>query len=579
VANYFDGKVNPNAPQNAEPNRYQNLGLEDAEPNLGLPDDDGYVLASDTLGNRTWVPSGMGPSSPFIPNDIINAKGDIIIGSTADTPSILSVAPDGCILISDSLEFLGVKWIDFTQVGVPLSLFEAKGSIAVAVSQGVVSNLNVGADGQIVIADSASPAGVKWSDLSEIGVPNSIFTGKGDLIVASSQDSPQNLPVGNDGEVLVADSTRILGVKWAPYGNPPYTIETLTVVTEVLTPGQDWDFWLDLGQLFSFISVSVMATPEDGWLRVYTSEAALLADSRVAPGPPLPALNSGFVTEVVTSPSEPSVVLLPVPQAFSEDGTFFRFTNQGAATQSFSIEVRFLRFVESPCNLPPYGNNIYVNPSCVQYLSSITGVLEGNTPSMIYSGGTTILGEASNSYNGFVADGSGTLGEFALSRGALGEISSISIFSGSGYEEGDFLIIQGSFIGGVNGADDVEIILSRNNGMELLGAWENGSLITNFPLLNVGNGVEFVRAWKSCTSLVNFPSGVFDTCLATNFTDAWSNCSLSQASVDNILISLDNAGQSGGQVNVDGGTSSAPGPAGLAAKASLQGKGWTIITN
>jgi hypothetical protein len=72
---------------------------------------------------------------------------------------------------------------------------------------------------------------------------------------------------------------------------------------------------------------------------------------------------------------------------------------------------------------------------------------------------------------------------------------------------------------------------------------------------------------------------VFDNCLATNFTNAWQSCALSQESVDNILVSLDTAGQSNGVVNLDGGTSSAPGTAGLAAKASLQAKGWTVITN
>jgi hypothetical protein len=44
-------------------------------------------------------------------------------------------------------------------------------------------------------------------------------------------------------------------------------------------------------------------------------------------------------------------------------------------------------------------------------------------------------------------------------------------------------------------------------------------------------------------------------------------------------VSLDTAGQSNGTVSIDGGTSSPPGAAGAAAKLSLQGKGWTVITN
>jgi hypothetical protein len=75
---------------------------------------------------------------------------------------------------------------------------------------------------------------------------------------------------------------------------------------------------------------------------------------------------------------------------------------------------------------------------------------------------------------------------------------------------------------------------------------------------------------------------MFDSCstnLSDAFSDTWQNCALSQQSVDNILVSLDTAGQSNGTVNIDGGTSSAPGAAGLAAKASLQAKGWTVLTN
>jgi len=73
---------------------------------------------------------------------------------------------------------------------------------------------------------------------------------------------------------------------------------------------------------------------------------------------------------------------------------------------------------------------------------------------------------------------------------------------------------------------------------------------------------------------------MFDTCLATNFTNAWQNCALDETSVDNILVSLDAAGQSNGVVNLDGGTSAAPSATGLAAAVNLTiAKGWTVLTN
>jgi hypothetical protein len=72
---------------------------------------------------------------------------------------------------------------------------------------------------------------------------------------------------------------------------------------------------------------------------------------------------------------------------------------------------------------------------------------------------------------------------------------------------------------------------------------------------------------------------MFDICTATNFFNAWANCALNQTSVDNILVSLDTAGQSNGIVNLDGGTSSSPSATGLTAKANLVTKGWTVYTN
>lgn len=122
-------------------------------------------------------------------------------------------------------------------------------------------------------------------------------------------------------------------------------------------------------------------------------------------------------------------------------------------------------------------------------------------------------------------------------------------------------------------------VLDTSSGVNFAGAWSDCTSLVSFPKLNVNTGVQFGGCWSFCTNLSTFPAGMFDNCSATTFYYAWKGCALSQQSVDNILVSLDTAGQSNGIVNIDGGTSAAPGATGLAAKASLQGKGWTVLTN
>lgn len=326
------------------------------------------------------------------------------------------------------------------------------------------ANITINAQGQITEAENGEPA-----------ILESIIDNTGDLIVGQTADTPAILPVGNDGQALIADSLEPLGVRWGDVAGSG-TIETLTFTTQVLAPGQTQDFWVEIGTLLSLISLSITASSEDAWIRVYTSYASRQADTRLVPGPPFP---SGLAAEVVTTSLDPSVTFLPVPEIYTDVGLFVRITNQSASTQSFSVDFTRLVSVETPCNQPPFGNNIYINTSCVT---------------------------------------------------------------------------------------------------DFTGAWQGGTF-NDFPEVDLSNGTVFDQAWANCSNLVTFPPGMFDNSSATSFQDAWLNCALSQQSVDNILISLDTAGQSGGTVNITGGTSSAPGVAGSAAALSLQGKGWTVTTN
>jgi hypothetical protein len=57
------------------------------------------------------------------------------------------------------------------------------------------------------------------------------------------------------------------------------------------------------------------------------------------------------------------------------------------------------------------------------------------------------------------------------------------------------------------------------------------------------------------------------------------NNDLTEASVNHVLITLDDNGLSNGRVGLSGGTSATPSGLGLAAQASLVIKGWAVFVN
>ena len=70
----------------------------------------GQVLskASNTDMDFTWVAQD---DSNAIQNAIVDAKGDLITATAADTPAILAVGTDGQVLSADSTAATGLKWI------------------------------------------------------------------------------------------------------------------------------------------------------------------------------------------------------------------------------------------------------------------------------------------------------------------------------------------------------------------------------------------------------------------------------------------------------------------------------------
>ena len=80
----------------------------------------GYVWDST---DNVWYPIGVGGHSHGeIPATIVDAKGDLIAGTAADTVSRLAVGSNNTVLTADSAEATGLKWATPTSGGKLLQL-------------------------------------------------------------------------------------------------------------------------------------------------------------------------------------------------------------------------------------------------------------------------------------------------------------------------------------------------------------------------------------------------------------------------------------------------------------------------
>lgn len=115
------------------------------------------------------------------------------------------------------------------------STVKAKGDLLVATANGAITNLTVGSDTSALIADSTQITGIKWGAVTDVGaIHSSLVTAKGDLIVATASGVVTNLAVGSNTQVLTADSTQASGMKWAATGGT-VTAQTATVATSQTT--------------------------------------------------------------------------------------------------------------------------------------------------------------------------------------------------------------------------------------------------------------------------------------------------------------------------------------------------------
>ena len=118
--------------------------------------------------------------------------------------------------------------------------------------------------------------------------------------------------------------------------------------------------------------------------------------------------------------------------------------------------------------------------------------------------------------------------------------------------------------------------IDTSSGTRFILAWYRCTSLTSFPLIDTSSGTNFNQAWSGCTSLTSFPANAFDNIKGGDFTLAFTNTNLSEASIDGILVSLVTSGIAAGTRLFDQSGGSAPSSTGEAAIDTLRSRGWTV---
>jgi hypothetical protein len=131
-------------------------------------------------GVPTWATSD---DANAIQNAIVDAKGDIVAASAADTPARLAVGTDNQRLVAASGEATGLKYVSDTQN----TVVDAAGDLVYGTAADTLGRLAIGTAGQVLKVNSGATA-PEWATASA-GALTKITSGSGTSVASITVDN------------------------------------------------------------------------------------------------------------------------------------------------------------------------------------------------------------------------------------------------------------------------------------------------------------------------------------------------------------------------------------------------------